>query len=86
MTKTAPPAADAKMSDADKKDARLMALRRVRLGMVLMDIGRQNDLQVTDEERNRAIHTEAQKYPGQQQEVLDYFKIIPKRCSNSWDR
>ena len=73
-----PPAADAKMSDADKKDARLMALRRVRLGMVLMDIGRQNDLQVTDEERNRAIHTEAQKYPGQQQEVLDYFKNNPQ--------
>ena len=76
--KTPPPAADAKMSDADKKDARLMALRRVRLGMVLMDIGRQNDLQVTDEERNRAIHTEAQKYPGQQQEVLDYFKNNPQ--------
>ena len=73
-----PPPADAKMSDADKKDARLMALRRVRLGMVLMDIGRQNDLQVTDEERNRAIHTEAQKYPGQQQEVLDYFKNNPQ--------
>ncbi len=76
--KTPPPAADAKMSDADKKDARLMALRRVRLGMVLMDIGRQNDLQVTDEERNRTIYTEAQKYPGQQQEVLDYFKNNPQ--------
>ena len=72
------PAADAKMSDADKKDARLMARRRVRLGMVLMDIGRQNDLQVTDEERNRAIHSEAQKYPGRQQEVLDYFKNNPQ--------
>ena len=76
--KTPPPAVDAKMSKTDKEDARLMALRRVRLGMVLMDIGRQNDLQVTDEERNRAIHTEAQKYPGQQQEVLDYFKNNPQ--------
>jgi trigger factor len=66
------------MSAKDKAEADLLARRRVRLGMALTDIGRQNDLQVTDEEKNRAIYTEAQRYPGQEQQVLEYFQKNPE--------
>ncbi len=71
-------AADEGMSDDEKEEASLIAHRRVRLGMVLTDIGQKNNMQVTDEERNRAIFAEAQKYPGQQKEVLDYFSKNPQ--------
>ncbi len=65
------------MSDEDKAEADMLARRRVRLGMALTDIGRQNELQVTDEEKNRAIFAEAQRYPGQEQQVLEYFQKNP---------
>ena len=72
------PAADEGMSDDDKAEADSLARRRVRLGMVLTDIGRTNNLQATEEERNRAIFTEAQRYPGQEKDVLDYFQQNPQ--------
>ena len=69
---------DEGMSDEDKAEANTLAHRRVRLGMVLTDIGHANDLKVTDEEKNRAIHAEAQRYPGQEQQVLEYFQKNPQ--------
>lgn len=65
------------MSDEEKAEADTLARRRVRLGMALTDIGRQNDLQVTEDEKNRAIFAEAQRYPGQEQQVLEYFQKNP---------
>ena len=65
------------MSDDEKAEADTLARRRVRLGMALTDIGRQNDLQVTEDEKNRAIFAEAQRYPGQEQQVLEYFQKNP---------
>jgi trigger factor len=66
------------LSAEDKAEADTMAHRRVRLGLALTDIGRQNDLKVTDEEKNRAITAEAQRYPGQEQQVLEYFQKNPE--------
>ena len=71
-------ACDDGMSDEDKAEADMLARRRVRLGMALTDIGRQNELQVTDDEKNRAIFAEAQRYPGQEQQVLEYFQQNPQ--------
>ena len=71
-------ACDDGMNDEDKAEADMLARRRVRLGMALTDIGRQNELQVTDEEKNRAIFAEAQRYPGQEQQVLEYFQQNPQ--------
>ena len=56
----------------------MLARRRVRLGMVLTEVGRTNNLQVTDEEKNRAVFQEAQRYPGQEQQVLEYFQQNPQ--------
>jgi trigger factor len=71
-------ACDDGMSKDDKAEADMLARRRVRLGMVLTDIGRLNNLQVTDEEKNRAIFAEAQRHPGQEQQILDYFQKNPQ--------
>lgn len=50
-----------------------IAGRRVRLGLVLSEIGKENNIQVADAELQKAVITEAQKYPGQEKEVFDYF-------------
>ncbi|MGB2166544.1 MAG: trigger factor [Candidatus Puniceispirillales bacterium] len=69
---------DENMSDDEKDEASLIAKRRVKLGIVLTTIGQKNKLQVSEEEKNRAIYAEAQRYPGQQKEVLEYFSKNPE--------
>ena len=46
------------------------------------EIGRTNNLDVTDEEINQAVMKEAQKYPGQEKQVLDYFKNNKEASQN----
>jgi trigger factor len=45
---------------------------------VLAEVGRVNNLQVSQEEMNRAMVAEARRYPGQERKVLDYFKEHPE--------
>jgi trigger factor len=57
-----------------KAEYRAIAERRVRLGLLLAEIGRHNGIAVGQEELNRAIRQEASRYPGQEQQVLDFFR------------
>ncbi|MCK6419041.1 MAG: trigger factor [Alphaproteobacteria bacterium] len=59
-----------KDEQAEYKD---IADRRVRLGLVLAEIGTQNNITVSDPELQRAVINEAQKYPGQERQVFDFF-------------
>ncbi|MDJ0614945.1 MAG: trigger factor [Rhizobiaceae bacterium] len=54
-----------------------LAERRVRLGLVLADIGEKADVQVSEEELQQAVFKQVQQYPGQEQEVLNYFREHP---------
>jgi trigger factor len=69
--------------DADKTDDQLqaeyrkIAERRVRLGLVLAEIGRANNVQVTEQEVNEAMLTEARRYGPQAQQVYDLFRQNP---------
>lgn len=62
-----------RVSDEEKKELKDIAGRRVRLGLVLSEIGNQNGIKVSDQELQRAVITEAQRYPGQERNVFDYF-------------
>jgi len=55
-----------------------IAERRVRLGLYLSDIGRQNDLQVSQEELSGAIMEHARQFPGQEQMVFEYYQKNPE--------
>ncbi len=68
------PAADEGMDDAGKAEAEVIANRRVRLGLLITEIGRQNNIDVSEEDTRRAILEEARRYPGQEQMVLEYFQ------------
>lgn len=64
---------DADPTDDEKKELEVIADRRVRLGLVLSEIGKENNISVADAELQKAVITEAQKYPGQEKDVFDYF-------------
>ncbi|MGB0682765.1 MAG: trigger factor [Magnetovibrionaceae bacterium] len=67
------------MTDEEKEaDYRRLAERRVRLGLLLAEVGQANNLQVTEEEVNRALMAEARRYPGQEQQVVEFFKQNPQ--------
>jgi len=64
-----------KIEDEEKAKAeyREIAERRVRLGLLLADVGRSNNIDVTPEELNQAIMREAMRYPGQERQVLEFY-------------
>ncbi|MBA4805569.1 MAG: trigger factor [Brevundimonas sp.] len=76
------PPEDAKKSEKKlKEEYRKIAERRVRLGLVLAEIGRANNVQVTDQELNNAIMNEARNYPGQERQVLDFYRQNPNAAA-----
>jgi trigger factor len=61
-----------------KAEYRAIAERRVRLGLVLAEIGEKNNITVTDEELNRAVMERVRQFPGQEQRVYEYFRKTPE--------
>lgn len=53
---------------------RPLAERRVRLGLILADIGNKNNIEVTSKEMQQAIVDQARRYPGEEKKVMDYFQ------------
>ncbi|MBV9556321.1 MAG: trigger factor [Pseudolabrys sp.] len=60
-----------------REEYRAIANRRVRLGLVLAEIGEKNGITVTDEEVNRAVAEQARQYPGQEQRIWEYYQQNP---------
>ena len=60
-----------------RQDYRAIAERRVRLGLVLAEIGEKNNLQVSDEQLSQAVVAQARMAPGQEQQVWDYYRNNP---------
>ncbi len=64
--------------EAARADYRKIAERRVRLGLVLSEIGDRNGIQVTDEETQRALAAHMRQFPGQEQVLVDYYRRNPE--------
>lgn len=60
-----------------REEYRTLSERRVRLGLVLANIGEKAEIQVTEEELQRAIYDQVRQYPGQEKQVMDYFREHP---------
>lgn len=67
----------AKTEDQLRADYRGIAERRVRLGLLLGEIGRVNSIVVTAEEVNAAIRTEAARYPGREAQMIEFYRNYP---------
>ena len=61
-----------------REEYRAIAERRVRLGLLLAEIGDKNNIKVSDEEIQRAIVERARQIPGREQEVWDYYRKNPQ--------
>ena len=55
-----------------------LAVRRVRLGMLLAEIGRKADVQVTDAEMTQAVMNQARQYPGQERQYFEFVQKNPQ--------
>ena len=68
--------------EALKADYRRIAERRVRLGLLLAEVGRSNNITVTQDELNQAITREARRHPGYERQVLDFYRQNPEAAAN----
>ncbi len=67
-----------KSEEEAREEYRILAERRVRLGLLLSEVGRTSELDVSAEEVNRAIMEQARQFPGQEQQVFEFFQSNPE--------
>jgi len=67
-----------KSDDELRADYIGIAERRVRLGLLLAEVGQKNNLSVPPEELSQAIAREASRFPGQEQAVVQYYQNNPQ--------
>ena len=67
-----------KTDDEHKKDFREIAERRVRLGLLLSEVGRANNVQISQEDVISQLMAEARRHPGREKEVMEHYKNNPE--------
>lgn len=70
-----------KDEEALKADYRAIAERRVRLGLLLSEIGRLNNVEVKAEEVTRAMIDQARRFPGQERKVMEFYQKNPEAAA-----
>ena len=65
-----------------QKEYAPIAERRVRLALLMSEIGRRNNIQVTSDELQRAIAAQAQRFPGEEQKLYAYYREHPEALEN----
>jgi trigger factor len=66
----------------DADEYRQIAERRVRLGLLLAEVGRLNNIQVNDQEVQRAMMQRAQGFPGQERQVIEFYNKNPQALAH----
>lgn len=66
-----------KSEDELKEEYNKIAQRRVRLGLVLAEIGRVAEIQISEQEVQQALISEARNFPGQERQVIEFFQKDP---------
>jgi trigger factor len=77
-----PPPEETQSDDEIKAEYRAIAERRVRLGLLLSEVGRSNNISVSQEEINRALSEEVRRYPGHERQVIEYYRKQPGALDN----
>jgi trigger factor len=65
-----------------REEYRAIADRRVRLGLVLAEIGEKNGISVSEQELSRAVVARAQQVPGHEQQIWDYYRKHPEALAS----
>jgi len=69
---------DEKDDETRKEELREIANRRVKLGLIMAEVGRQNKIELTQEEINRAVSAQASRYPGREKEIMEQYRNSPE--------
>jgi trigger factor len=75
-------AEEKKTEEQLKTEYRKIAERRIRLGLLLSEVGRSNNIEVKPEEVTRAMIEQARRFPGQERQVMEYFQKNPEAANS----
>ena len=64
--------------EAEREKYKAIAERRVRLGLVVSEVGTENELKISDEEVQQSLINKASQFPGQERQVLSYYQQNPQ--------
>lgn len=73
---------EAEKDEDSKAEFRTIANRRVRLGLLVAEVGERNKISVTNQELQQAIMREAYNYQGQEQKVIEFYQKNPQALSS----
>jgi len=65
-----------------REEYRRLAERRVRLGLVLSEIGEEAGIKVSEQELQNAVYAQLRQFPGQEKEIMEYFRRTPEAVAN----
>jgi trigger factor len=68
---------EGKTEDEARTDYRKIAERRVRLGLIIGEIGDKNQVQVSQDDLRRALMEQARRFPGQEKMIYEYYEKTP---------
>ena len=73
-----------KSNSKDKKEKEIeeLAKRRVKLGVIISSISEKNKIIIEDSDLTKSVVEEAKKYPGQEQQVVKFYKENPSMMNN----
>jgi trigger factor len=75
-------AEEKKTEDELQAEYRKIAERRIRLGLLLSEVGRTNNIEVKPDEVTRAMVEQARRFPGQERQVMEYFQKNPEAANS----
>lgn len=73
---------DQQKEKKDDKEIKKLSLRRVKLGLIINNLGKANSIEINDKDLTKSIAAEAQKYPGDEKRVVDFYKKNPQMIEN----
>ena len=68
--------------EKNKKENEKIAKKRIKLGLILNELGEKNNLKVNEDELRNEIQKQVQSMPGQQKQILDYYKNNPSAATS----
>jgi len=68
--------------EKNKKESEKIAKKRIKLGLILNELGEKNNLKVDEQELKNEIQKQVQSMPGQQKQVLEYYQKNPSATAS----
>ena len=69
-------------AEKNKKENEKIANKRIKLGLILNELGEKNNLKVDEQELKNEIQKQVQSIPGQQKQVLEYYQKNPSATAS----